>query len=641
MCTRVILRVTVALAVCATSASPARADIDTGLVAYWPLDADAVDATGDGSTGTIKGAVTRTVDRFGHRDSAMHFSGEPNSYINLWSPWVLPRHAMTVAAWVRADALPHAGEIVTMRDGHFDTQSCSLQLASGGIARFEIMYPGMIPEPGMMPDMPAGTDADSEPLAFGPAQWFHMVGVFRSGEAVELWINGRPAASRPVALMSHFTDGSGSVRIGGPDPSWAGDIDEVRLYARALSPADVNELYAFAPSPHLKAWAPQPPDGAVGVTDESLTWKRGATSASWNLYFGTTPLLGPKDLLVGDLPCVKWTDRPHLDPGATYYWRVDEIEADGKTIYTGDVWRFTTEPYMAFDPWPAEGATSVSCEMNLSWSAGPQAWSHEVYFGTDVAAVTARSGDVFKGRQTGTRFEPGPLQMGMTYYWRVDGIGPANILGQAQTFVGPLWRFMTADLPVIDDFERYDGHNVESDGDEHPYVPLNNTWFDSWGYGRVPPICDPGPCPPEPPFAERTIVHAGRQSMVFDFNNAVEPPYSEIERRFDLPQNWTVNGADTLVLYVRGVATNDPEPFYIAIQDTAGRVFVATHPDPQVLLATTWVEWKIPLQSIAGVKLNWVKMVYLGVGNRSNPKPGGLGWVFVDDIRVIKATPGP
>ena len=54
------------------------------------------------------------------------------------------------------------------------------------------------------------------------------------------------------------------------------------------------------------------------------------------------------------------------------------------------------------------------------------------------------------------------------------------------------------------------------------------------------------------PFAEKTIVHGGRQSMPFEYNNVKTPYYSEAEQAFSSVQNWTGNGADSLSLWVRG-----------------------------------------------------------------------------------------
>ena len=51
------------LTICIILAGPASADIATGLVGYWPLDGDAVDASGNGHDGTINGNVTVVADR--------------------------------------------------------------------------------------------------------------------------------------------------------------------------------------------------------------------------------------------------------------------------------------------------------------------------------------------------------------------------------------------------------------------------------------------------------------------------------------------------------------------------------------------------------------------------------------------------
>ncbi len=58
----------------------------------------------------------------------------------------------------------------------------------------------------------------------------------------------------------------------------------------------------------------------------------------------------------------------------------------------------------------------------------------------------------------------------------------------------------------------------------------------------------------EAPFAERTIVHGGRQSLPLEYNNAESPFFSEAGRQFSPAQNWTLHGADALSLWVRGAA---------------------------------------------------------------------------------------
>jgi len=77
------------------------------------------------------------------------------------------------------------------------------------------------------------------------------------------------------------------------------------------------------------------------------------------------------------------------------------------------------DPNLAAQPDPARGASDVSLEPVLSWRPGVSARVHHVYFGADrdevSEATTAPSPD-----QAGNTFDPGRLEFGRTYYWRVD-----------------------------------------------------------------------------------------------------------------------------------------------------------------------------------------------------------------------------
>ena len=77
---------------------------------------------------------------------------------------------------------------------------------------------------------------------------------------------------------------------------------------------------------------------------------------------------------------------------------------------------------------------------------------------------------------------------------------------------------------------------------------------------------------------------------------------------------------------------NDPSPLYVAVQDGAGKVKVVSHPDPAATTITSWQEWRIALSDFSGVNLAGVKKLIIGVGNRTSPKAGGTGMVYLDDI---------
>jgi hypothetical protein len=89
-------------------------------------------------------------------------------------------------------------------------------------------------------------------------------------------------------------------------------------------------------------------------------------------------------------------------------------------------------PGQASNPSPSNGAKKVQ-NPTLSWTAGTDATSHDVYFGTDS---TPDSGE-FQGNQAGTTFDPGSLSKKTNYYWRIDEV---NAQG---TTTGTVWTFKT------------------------------------------------------------------------------------------------------------------------------------------------------------------------------------------------------
>ena len=57
---------------------------------------------------------------------------------------------------------------------------------------------------------------------------------------------------------------------------------------------------------------------------------------------------------------------PALDLAMTYYWRVDEVEADG-TVHAGDVWTLTATPLTAFAPHRVAPGPRITSMRSISW----------------------------------------------------------------------------------------------------------------------------------------------------------------------------------------------------------------------------------------------------------------------------------
>lgn len=93
----------------------------------------------------------------------------------------------------------------------------------------------------------------------------------------------------------------------------------------------------------LKAWNPSPPHWTMGVTTLLLEWTAGDTAALHDVYFGTNLEPG-QDEFICRQPFTRYYHKTKLKSATTYYWRIDEVEADGTTVHKGDVWSFTTAP---------------------------------------------------------------------------------------------------------------------------------------------------------------------------------------------------------------------------------------------------------------------------------------------------------
>ncbi len=201
-------------------------------------------------------------------------------------------------------------------------------------------------------------------------------------------------------------------------------------------------------------------------------------------------------------------------------------------------------PVNAFGPVPANGAADIPQTPVLTWKAGQHASSHQVYFGTDEEAVRSAGTGSPEYRGTQERgsesYDPGILELETTYFWRIDEVNSVN---PESPWIGELWSFTTGSFLIVDDFESYNDLDTELEGSNRIYL----TWIDGWGTetnGSTVGNWDP-------PFAEQTIIHGGRQSMPLSYDNDMK--YSEAVRSIsDSERDWTREGVDTLSLWFRG-----------------------------------------------------------------------------------------
>jgi hypothetical protein len=200
----------------------------------------------------------------------------------------------------------------------------------------------------------------------------------------------------------------------------------------------------------LKATGPNPPEGAIGITSPVLRWTPGETAVRHNVYLGTSPHLTAADRKVVGQVATTYSYAAGWQPGVTYYWRVDEVAADG-TVYPGDLWHFVARSKTAYGPAPADGTIVADLNPILTWEPGWGAIRHQVFFGTKLDAVAAGTGNVKKATVTTPLYLPGKLDEQITYYWRVDEFDGTR------TYKGLVWSFTVLTMEGFEtkDFSRF------------------------------------------------------------------------------------------------------------------------------------------------------------------------------------------
>jgi len=185
-----------------------------GLVAYYPFNGNAKDESGNGNDGDIVGATLCT-NRFGVADSAYTFSA--GNFIRVNDTF---GETLTITCWA-SNAAPDQRSMLWC----FGDQSTGPDL---------FFYVGTI-------SLNTWDNTQNSFCSYSLKAnvWSHFVTVI-SPEITELYIDGIQVGK------AAYRDPSGKPFLvnQGYYP-WTGQIDDIRIYNRALSEAEVKELYEF------------------------------------------------------------------------------------------------------------------------------------------------------------------------------------------------------------------------------------------------------------------------------------------------------------------------------------------------------------------------------------------------------------
>ena len=607
---------------------------DPDLVACWKLDESsgtvASDSSGNNHTGTLQNGATFTS---GLINNAVRFYGNDYGSDDRIScgTFNVTGDAITIAAWFKADTFTgdwYDGRIVAKTTGTADADHTwmlsTIRESSAShkkLLRFRLKTNNstitLIASSGYL-----STDT-----------WYHAAAVY-DGSTMKLYLDANEVGS--VEKSGPITSTTTSVAIGHNPPDagntpWDGLIDDVRIYQRALSQADLQNL-----ARRLVAYAPNPADQAthIGIHTD-LSWSPGAETAEQNVYFGSN--FDDVNNATYEEPCgvyitalgaesnsiARSVFHPagELEMDKTYYWRIDGVnDLTSPFVWKGDVWSFTVIGGKAENPSPPDEANDIpgtSDEPTLSWTNGLKADTSDVYFGTSFEDVNdANHSDpewitnTADANITRAQYHPAQFDLGKTYYWRIDEV---NTLMPPYVWKGDVWSFSIANYLTIDDFESY-----ASD------AALQAVWVKDAVPKVTPVLCT-------------TLPVLNAQSMFMSCYNNLSPYYANVTKTFAAEQDWSATsaaGVKAIGLSYFGMDTNLGDHLYIKLVDGTGKVAKMTMTDSASLKKEAWQQLNFALADFTSpevINLARIKQLIIGVGHGVKT---GMQRIYIDNVRI-------
>jgi hypothetical protein len=560
-----------------------------------------------------------------------------------------------------------------------------------------------------------------------PDVWHHICLTY-DGTTARLYADGVEVAS--AAKSWNLARGRAHIgrQVNDAVEFWDGTVDDVRIYNKALTPEEVAQAMRGDP---LLAWNPQPKtDANVDIRDATtLSWSPGETAVQHDVYFGTDKAA----VKTANVSSPEYEGRQSATTlssaglvafgGGAYFWRIDEVEADGTTVHKGTVWGFTVPDYLIVDEFEDYTNNSPS-RVFQTWIDG-WGFSQDDFFPTGNAGngtgalvgYDPTTGDVMETRIVHGGRQAMPVEYNNVvapYYsetertwtapqdWTVNGVTDLS-----------LW-FRGNPIPFMDDGSvitmSASGSDIWGSTDQCrlAYKRLNgdgsivakvNSLVMTDGWAKAGVMIRES-LAAESPHAATVLTPSYGVSFPWraftgDVSNQVNqtgmkaPYWVKITRTGNTfkaehsadGKTWSIIGADAtlsshditmsagvyiglcLTSHNTGAITtaefsdvkttgnvtgawqvaeigadhpgNDPDTFYVVLQDSAGKTAVVNNPDTNATVTSEWTQWQIPLSQFAGVNVKAIKKMYIGVGDRKAPTTDGSGKLYVDDIRVI------
>lgn len=206
--------------------------ITNGLVAYYPFNGNANDASGNGNNGTVNN-ITFVADRFGNTNAAASFAGNSTSYIQINTTNLNLTSNFTISVWIN-----YIGGAGIENPRVFSTAGYEIVTQDAASSDRQMGFDNTT--------LTAGAPTVNSPNGVPANVWTHIVGV-RCGTNLLLYVNaslvGTLSTTEPPDYSRGFIPAVGVNSGALAQDNYAGLIDDLGIYNRALSALEIAEIY--------------------------------------------------------------------------------------------------------------------------------------------------------------------------------------------------------------------------------------------------------------------------------------------------------------------------------------------------------------------------------------------------------------
>lgn len=162
-----------------------------------------------------------------------------------------------------------------------------------------------------------------------------------------------------------------------------------------------------------------------------------------------------------------------------YFWNGALTQQEIQQVMEG---KYVSVPDFAFNPKPLNNESDVQSDVLLSWKHGKYTYTHNLFFGTDFndvnnATVEYHPGVIVSESQAkdANTFDPGILEFGQTYYWRVDEV---NSPLKPAIYIGKVWQFTTETYALKIPSEKITAHAISNTRYREPSKTIDESGLD-------------------------------------------------------------------------------------------------------------------------------------------------------------------